>query len=194
MRPPSYKVNEIFYSLQGEGAHAGRAAVFVRLSGCSMGCEFCDTKYSSAVNFELGVEEILAEIAKYSARLAVITGGEPCEQDIAPLFAALKNAGYEAHLETNGSIDADVSAAAHVTVSPKKHVSESMLLKAHVIKLVAAPGADIEKYFKYAAPQRTIYLQPESNKKENIALCVNLIKKHPFLRLSVQLHKMINIP
>ena len=83
-----------------------------------------------------------------------------------------------------------------LVVSPKKHVHENMLKKAHAIKIVVGQDTDlseIEKYFPYANAHTAVCLQPESNKQENIDLCVKLVKQHPFLRLSLQTHKLANI-
>jgi len=196
MPAPSLKVNEIFYSLQGEGLYTGVAAVFVRLSGCDMNCIFCDTKYANKVKKILTPQEILKEISKYPSKTVILTGGEPAEQDIGPLCLLLKDNGYQVHLETNGVRDINVKDIDHVTVSPKKRVNKKMLLKADVIKIPVGKDTEqkeIKKYFKYAASDRYIYLQPLDNKKENINLCVKIIKQNPFLRLSLQIHKLINI-
>ena len=196
MPPLLWKVNEIFYSIQGEGLHAGMPAVFLRLAGCSMGCPWCDTKYALAAGQEMNNLQVLVELAKYPCKTVVITGGEPTEQDLPALIASLKSAGYTVHLETNGARDCDVSRADFVCVSPKKYVSKEMLQKADVIKLVVNTQTDLEdlkKYYLYENEHTRIYLQPESNKQENIALCVKLIKEHPSARLSVQLHKLINV-
>jgi len=199
MPAPSLKVNEIFYSLQGEGLYTGVAAVFVRLSGCGMNCSFCDTKYAEEIKKILTPAEILKEISRYPSKTVILTGGEPAEQDIGPLCRALKKNGYQVHLETNGSLDIDVKNIDLVTVSPKKRVSKKMLLKADVIKIPFGKKTDekeIKKYFKYAGTGKKgvyIYLQPLDNKKENVNLCVKFIKQNPFLRLSPQMHKLIKI-
>lgn len=196
MPQPSWKVNEIFYSVQGEGKHAGMPAVFLRLAGCGMGCPFCDTKYAFNKGREMNSLQILVALAEYPCKAVVVTGGEPAEQDLAGLIRALKGAGHEVHLETNGSIDADVSQADFVCVSPKKYVSPEMLKKADVIKIVVGQETDLEdlkKYYAYENAKTQIYLQPESNKQENIDLCVKLLKNHPSARLSLQTHKLANI-
>ena len=196
MQPPSWKVSEIFYSVQGEGRHTGMPAVFVRLAGCSMGCAFCDTKYAFSGGRKMNSLQLLVEMAQYPCKTAVITGGEPSEQDLPALIRALKSAGYAVHLETNGAHDCDVSQADFVCVSPKKYVSKEMLKKADIIKLVVDTQTDLEdlkKYYLYENEKTTIYLQPESNKQENINLCVKLVKEHPSARLSVQLHKLIAV-
>ena len=196
MQPLSWKVNEIFYSIQGEGKHTGMPAVFLRLAGCSMGCDFCDTKYAFSDGKEMNSLQILVALAQFPCKTVVITGGEPAEQDLPSLINALKSAGHIVHLETNGAKDCDVSKADFVCVSPKKYVAKEMLAKADIIKLVVTPKTDLEdlqKYYLYENEKTQIYLQPEGNKQENIDLCVKLIKQHPSARLSVQLHKLINV-
>ena len=196
MPQPSWKVSEIFYSIQGEGRHTGMPAVFVRLSGCSMNCPFCDTKYAFGNGTEMDANTLPAELKKYPAKAVIITGGEPAEQDLPALIALLKAHGYAVHLETNGAHDCDVSQADFVCVSPKKYVSPEMLKKADIIKIVVGQEidlTDLEKYYAYENAKTQIYLQPESNKQENIDLCVKLLKNHPSARLSLQTHKLINI-
>ena len=196
MPQPLWKVSEIFYSIQGEGQHTGMPAVFLRLAGCSMGCAWCDTKYALAGGEEMNNLEVLVELSKYPCKTVVVTGGEPTEQDLPALVSVLKSAGHIVHIETNGANDCDVSKADFVCVSPKKYVSENMLKKADVIKIVVNEKTDLEdlkKYYNYENEKTTVYLQPESNKEENITLCVKLVKEHPSARLSVQLHKLINI-
>ena len=196
MPQPLWKVSEIFYSIQGEGRHTGMPAVFLRLAGCSMGCAWCDTKYAFSGGKEMNNLEVLVELSKYPCKTVVITGGEPTEQDLPALIHVLKSAGHVVHIETNGANDCDVSQADFVCVSPKKYVSENMLKKADIIKLVVNETTDLEdlkKYYNYENEKTTVYLQPESNKQENINLCVKLVKEHPSARLSVQLHKLINI-
>lgn len=193
---PSWKVNEVFYSIQGEGKHTGMPAVFIRLAGCRMNCPFCDTKYAFQTGEAWDEARLTRELKKYPCNTVIVTGGEPTEQNAPALFAALKNAGYEIHLETNGSIDTDVSLVDFVCVSPKKYVSAEMLKKADVIKIVVGQDtdlADLQKYYAYENDKTQIYLQPESNKQENIDLCVKLLKEHPSARLSLQMHKMANI-
>ena len=196
MQPLSWKINEIFYSIQGEGKHTGMPAVFLRLAGCSMGCNFCDTKYAFSDGEEMNSLQILVALAQFPCKTVVITGGEPTEQDLPALINALKSAGHIVHIETNGAKDCDVSKADFVCVSPKKYVAKEMLAKADIIKLVITQQTDLEdlqKYYLYENEKTQIYLQPESNKQENIDLCVKLIKQHPSARLSVQLHKLINV-
>ena len=196
MPQPYLKVNEIFYSIQGEGPHTGMPAVFVRLAGCSMGCAFCDTQYAFAQGENLTVPQILEKMNQYPCRNTVLTGGEPTEQNFIPLVQALKQQNWTVHLESNGAQDVDVSDIDFVVISPKKYVSQAMLKKAHAIKIVVGAQTDLEdlkNYFQYANAHTAVCLQPESNLQENIDLCVKIIKQNPFLRLSLQTHKMANI-
>ncbi len=196
MPPLSWNVSEVFYSIQGEGRHSGMPAVFLRLAGCSMGCEFCDTKYAFSPGQQLNGLQILVELSHYPCKTVVVTGGEPTEQDLPGLISVLKSAGHVVHIETNGAHDCDVSQADFVCVSPKKTVSKEMLKKADVIKLVVGPQTtlqEIETYYPYENEKTTLYLQPLDNLQENIDKCLQLVKKHPSARLSVQLHKLINV-
>ena len=98
----SVQIAEMFYSIQGEGASCGRATAFVRLGGCTLGCQWCDTKYSWPGGTPIELQTILETIQKFPARRVVVTGGEPFEQDIAPLLHALKQADFTIEIETAG--------------------------------------------------------------------------------------------
>jgi organic radical activating enzyme len=190
------KVNEIFYSVQGEGKYSGAAAVFIRLSGCKMFCAWCDTKYAQKTNFRLTPAQIIARVKKYPAKTVILTGGEPCEQPLRPLLKLLAANGYQIHLETNGSINIPTGLIYCVTVSPKSRASAQMLKKADVIKLVVDAGTDkkrVAAYKKYINKKTSFYIQPEGNKQENIKKCLNLIKQNPQIKLSLQMHKLLNI-
>ncbi len=100
------KVNEIFYSIQGESSFAGWPCVFVRLTGCNLRCSYCDTRYAYEEGEEMGIADILEKVACFSCLLVEITGGEPLFQEETPLLIrALLDKGYRVLLETNGSID-----------------------------------------------------------------------------------------
>jgi 7-carboxy-7-deazaguanine synthase len=100
------RVTEIFFSIQGESSHAGKPCIFVRLTGCSLRCVYCDTKYSYAGGHEMTMDEVLSSVASYPARLVELTGGEPLEQEEAyPLMNSLLQRGYTVMLETGGHID-----------------------------------------------------------------------------------------
>ncbi|MGE3541481.1 MAG: 7-carboxy-7-deazaguanine synthase QueE [Candidatus Tectimicrobiota bacterium] len=120
---PTVQIAELFYSIQGEGASCGRATAFIRLGGCTLGCQWCDTKYSWPGGKPLEQQHILETIQSFPARRVVVTGGEPFEQDIATLLQALKQAGYTIEIETAGFAPlAQVRCAAladQLNVSPK---------------------------------------------------------------------------
>jgi 7-carboxy-7-deazaguanine synthase len=102
------RVTEIFFSIQGESTHAGRPCVFVRLTGCSLRCVYCDTKYSYAGGREIPLDEVLSIVEGYPAKLVEVTGGEPLEQEeVYPLMSALLDRGYSVMLETGGHIPVD---------------------------------------------------------------------------------------
>lgn len=191
-----YKVNEIFYSLEGEGFFSGTAAVFVRLAGCTMGCAWCDTKYAQKTNYALTAEQILKKISVYPCKTLVLTGGEPTEQNLTPLLKLLRKNKYQIHLETNGANLIDTKLFDFCTVSPKAYVSSEMLKKANAVKYITDTKTtlqEIESLQKQTGKNTLFYLQPKNNSKENIKQCLNLIKQKPNMRLSVQLHKFLKI-
>src|SRR5215475_4230450 len=99
------RITEIFFSIQGESTHAGKPCIFVRLTGCSLRCVYCDTKYSYAGGKEMSLDEVLSAVAAHPAKLVEITGGEPLEQEeVYPLMAALLDRGYTVMLETGGHV------------------------------------------------------------------------------------------
>lgn len=191
-----YKVNEIFYSVEGEGFFSGVPALFVRLAGCTMCCPWCDTKYAQKTNFNLTAEQILKKIADYPCKTVVLTGGEPTEQNLIPLLKLLKKNKYQIHLETNGSNLIDTKLFNFCTVSPKAYVNSKMLKEADAVKYIVDTETtlqEIESLQEQTSKKALFYLQPKNNSKENIKQCLKLIKQKPNLRLSVQLHKFLNI-
>ncbi len=193
-----YKINEIFESIQGEGFYTGMPAIFIRLAGCSMGCKWCDTKTCQEVANTLTAQQIVNYIQlRYIKKDIVITGGEPFEQCLTDLILALKKADYKIHIETNGAheINTYIASRAWITVSPKAFVKESALKYAHEIKLVISNEEDIERAKRMIShnPCANFYLQPESGKKESTQLCVQTCLKDPRFKLSVQVHKLIDV-
>ena len=191
----SLKVNEIFYSLQGEGARVGTANIFIRLSGCNLNCWFCDTShYTYTV---MSVREVMSEVAKFCpCKWVVLTGGEPTIQDIFPLLRELKRRDYSVAIETNGvkSIAPYRSYVDWVAVSPKTVMNKYYTFEApDEVKNIVLPDNEIV-YWKFKQPHNCQYfLQPEGNKPENIKRCVEIIKKDPRWRLSLQIQKVIGI-
>ncbi len=192
-----YRVNEIFYSLQGEGFWTGTPMVFVRLSGCNLKCPFCDTDHFAYT--EMSASEIVKAVvvAGGACRRICLTGGEPCLQADAALLTAFHEAGYTVHMETNGTrpVPAGVD---WVTLSPKDQVAgltgngTVVLERADELKLVLAPGVDPSAW--EAFPATWHFLQPcDTDGQMNIAETISYIQAHPIWRLSLQTHKLLNI-
>ncbi len=185
-----YRVNEIFYSLQGEGFHTGTPSVFIRLSGCNRTCTFCDTDHSE---YRLmTAQEIVQKVEKYPARHVVITGGEPLLQLDRTLIDALHAAGRYIAVETNGSIAAP-EGIDWITCSPKSQ--PWALDRCDELKAVYHPSIDIDAMnCHFTAAHR--FLQPCTDPvtgSANIAETVEYILAHPEWRLSLQTHKILNI-
>lgn len=185
------KVYEIFYSLQGEGFHTGTPAVFLRLSGCNLNCDFCDTVHTPGV--EMADGEILERVLKFPSRHIVITGGEPALQLTDRLIEILHNAGFFIQVETNGThqLPNDID---WVTCSPK---DDNPVLQKRIDELkVVYIGQDVEEIAnRYAAMH--YFLQPCSSPKypggSNTTETIAYILNHPYWRLSLQTHKLIGI-
>jgi len=202
----TYPVMESFYTLQGEGAHQGRAAYFIRLGGCDVGCTWCDVKdsWDASKHPIYTVDEIIAkaesEINNPSdKKLAVITGGEPLLHQLDALTAALQAKGFETNMETSGSSPL----SGHwnwICLSPKKFKQPlpEIVPLAHELKVVVFNKHDFkwaESFAKQVSPTCKLYLQPEWDKKELVTpLVIDYIKAHPQWQLSLQIHKYINVP
>ncbi len=197
----SLPVMEAFYTLQGEGYHQGRAAYFIRLGGCDVGCVWCDVKdsWDASKHPQQTIEQIVGEAIKYPGRLAVITGGEPLLHPLDALTLALHDAGFETNIETSGSSPMS-GQWDWICLSPKKFKAPvpSNLPLAHELKVVIFNTHDFEWAEKHAAlvsPTCKLYLQPEWDKAAQITpLIVDYIKAHPQWELSLQTHKYINVP
>ena len=190
----TYKINEIFYSLQGEGYNAGRPAVFVRFSGCNRRCPFCDTRHESGV--EMTAEQIRQAVEKADNgqnTMVVLTGGEPTLQlsDEENLFPYTSSRRLIA-IETNGT-GAVPSWIDWVTVSPKEDVPLDKLPKFNEVKLLFdETRLDYIQLFNRNGIMA--FIQPiDRSGKMNIQETVNFIKQNPRFRLSVQIHKLIGI-
>lgn len=192
---------EDFYTIQGEGAFQGQAAYFIRLGGCDVGCVWCDVKESwDAASHPLVPIDEMAQRAKQSgARIAVVTGGEPAHYDLRDLTKKIHDAGLRTHIETSGAyeITGDWD---WVCLSPKKFkapVSSSYPL-AHELKVVVYNKSDFlwaEEHGAKVSEHCHLYLQPEwSKEKEMVPLIVDFVKSNPRWRISLQVHKYMNIP
>ena len=192
---------EMFYSLQGEGYHQGRAAYFIRLAGCDVGCVWCDVKESwdASKHPVLSIEEIVSSALAHPGRLAIITGGEPLLYNLDALTTALKKAGFEINMETSGSSPMS-GKWDWVCLSPKKFkapLTES-IAAASELKVVIFNKHDFEwaeTYAKQVPASCKLYLQPEWDKaNEMMPSIIDYVKTHPKWELSAQLHKYIQVP
>lgn len=192
---------EMFYSLQGEGYHQGRAAYFIRLAGCDVGCVWCDVKESwdASKHPVLSIEEIVSSALAHPGRLAIITGGEPLLYNLDALTTALKKAGFEINIETSGSSPMSGNWD-WVCLSPKKFkapLSES-IAAASELKVVIFNKHDFEwaeTYAQQVPASCKLYLQPEWDKaNEMMPSIIDYVKTHPKWELSAQLHKYIQVP
>jgi organic radical activating enzyme len=182
---------EHFYTLQGEGFHQGKAAYFIRLGGCDVGCVWCDVKdsWDAGKHPLLKIEGLLFTIKQTPAEIVVITGGEPLMHDLTYLTEQLHKAGLRTHTETSGS--SPLSGSWNwITLSPKK-------FKAPLPEVVFNKSDFdwAEKYAAQVSPACKLYLQPEWDKASVITpMIIDYIKAHPQWQLSLQIHKYINVP
>lgn len=178
------KINEIFYSLQGEGFYTGVPAVFVRLSGCNLKCSFCDTQHESGVY--MSDERIVEAVCRYPAHHVILTGGEPSLQIDQNLIDLLHAAGKYICIETNGTHPLPEKID-WITCSPKES-APICLSRIDELKVVFT-GQELAAYAEI--PAKYYFLQPCSC--ENTQEVVAYILEHPQWRLSLQTHKLINI-
>ena len=194
-----FKINEIFYSLQGEGFHAGTPAVFVRFSGCNLHCAFCDTQHQAGEI--LSLQEIVDKVNKYpNVPLVVLTGGEPSLFIDEAFVAELKQkTGKRIAIETNGTHPLP-SNLDWVTLSPKTafeggDAEPCILKRCNELKVVYL-GQDLVQYKEIEAKHR--FLQPcfcedEAQRIANMKACVDAVMQNPQWRLSLQIHRVLNI-
>jgi organic radical activating enzyme len=201
------KINDIFWSFQGEGLRIGFPSIFLRLAGCSLKCPFCDTKDSWDTGRDMPINEIIAEIdkhrKKYPRSQVVITGGEPLEQDLSELVDALNKKNFFISIETNG-LHFQELAIDWWTVSPKDaadySIHEGLQKKIDEIKLIVNKNLtlDVIKRIRAIGEGVPIFLQPDGYDKDRY--------KHTFLlfqccqeegikdiRPGIQLHKVYNV-
>ena len=197
----SLPVMEHFYTLQGEGVHQGKAAYFIRLGGCDVGCTWCDVKDS----WEAGrhplhtIDNLVQTVQQVPGEIVVITGGEPLMHDLTLLTEALHAAGKRTHMETSGSSPLSGSWD-WITLSPKKFKQPlpGILPLASELKIVVYNKSDFdwaEKWAAVVAPSCRLFLQPEWSKAAQVTpLIVEYFKAHPQWQLSLQVHKYVGVP
>ena len=194
-------VMESFYTIQGEGFHQGKAAYFIRLGGCDVGCVWCDVKESwdETKHPQVSIDKIVADATLHPGRLAVVTGGEPLLHDCTRLTEALHIAGFSTNLETSGS--APLSGKWDwICLSPKKFKAPlpDILPLANELKVVIYNKSDFqwaEKYANAVSGSCKLYLQPEWSKTDSVTpLIIDYILKNPRWEFSLQIHKYIHVP
>jgi 7-carboxy-7-deazaguanine synthase len=190
----TYIINEIFYSLQGEGARAGTANVFVRFTGCNLTCNMkshgfdCDTEFTSGR--KLTTDQLVAEMEAVGGKClnVILTGGEPLLQADQGLIDLLKEHHWHIAIETNGSLPVP-NGIDWVTVSPKVAEHAIQQREADEVKYVRSVGQGIPKTYVRATHK---FLSPAwgADTEANLAHCIQLIKENPEWKLSVQMHKL----
>jgi organic radical activating enzyme len=194
-------VMEDFYTIQGEGFYQGHAAYFIRLGGCDVGCVWCDVKESWDANAhpKIEVKEIVRKAKSSGTEIAVITGGEPAMYDLNVLTSELQNAGLKTNIETSGSYPLTGSWD-WVCLSPKKFKAphSSVFQKANELKIIVFNKSDFDWAEEHASKVNSdceLFLQPEwSKEKEMLPLIIDYVKKNPRWKVSLQIHKYMNIP
>lgn len=192
---------EDFYTIQGEGFYQGQAAYFIRLGGCDVGCVWCDVKESWDASSHpfVSVSEIAERVKASGTTTAVITGGEPLMYNLTHLTAALKDAGIRTHVETSGVYPV-TGTWDWICFSPKKFKTPhaSLAARAHELKVIVYNQSDFQWAETFAGivnKSCELFLQPEwSREKEMIPLIVEYVKANPRWKISLQIHKYMNIP
>ncbi|MBX2934791.1 MAG: 7-carboxy-7-deazaguanine synthase QueE [Ferruginibacter sp.] len=192
---------EHFYTLQGEGYHQGKAAYFIRLGGCDVGCVWCDVKDSWDANKHplVTIENLKNNVLATVANMVVITGGEPLMNNLDALTAMLQAEGLHTNIETSGTHPLS-GTWDWICFSPKKFKAPlpQIFPVANELKIVVYNKSDFawaEKYAALVAPTCKLFLQPEWDKAAEVTpLIIDYIKQNPQWELSLQLHKYINVP
>jgi len=194
-------VMEHFYTIQGEGFHQGKAAYFIRLGGCDVGCVWCDVKESwdAAAHPKLSIGHLKLKVTETPSQMVVITGGEPLMHNLDLLTKTFQAAGVQTNIETSGAHPLSGSWD-WICLSPKKFKAPlpGILPVANELKVVIFNNSDFkwaESYASQVSPQCKLYLQPEWDKAGIVTpLIIEYIKANPKWELSLQIHKYINVP
>jgi len=192
---------EDFYTIQGEGFYQGHAAYFIRLGGCDVGCVWCDVKESwdASAHPLVSVEEMTTRAKASGTGIVVITGGEPVMYDLTALTDSLKRSGLKTNIETSGAYPL-TGTWDWVCLSPKKFKAPdpSVYDKANELKIIVYNKSDFTWAEEFAAkvnPSCELFLQPEwSKEKEMLPLIIDYVKENPKWKVSLQIHKYMNIP
>lgn len=192
---------EHFYTIQGEGHYQGHAAYFIRLGGCDVGCVWCDVKESwdEMLHPHHHIEDITKWAARSGGNIAVVTGGEPAMHDLTMLTAHLRQSGLRTHIETSGVYPL-TGTWDWICFSPKKFKEPhpSIFTVADELKVIVYHPSDIawaEKHAENVRPSCELFLQPEwSREQEMLPLIIEHVKSNPRWKVSLQIHKYMQIP
>jgi len=192
---------EEFYSIQGEGYHTGKAAYFIRIGGCDVGCSWCDTKYSwdPSLHPVIPAERIVENVLSHPAAAVVVTGGEPLMVNLDYLTGLLREKGIVTFLETSGAYPLS-GQWDWICLSPKQGMPPhpEIFPEAHELKMIITAEEDlawaVENGAKVAGDCK-LYLQPEWSRREAVLpLIIEFAKEHPRWMISLQSHKYMRIP
>jgi organic radical activating enzyme len=192
---------EEFYTIQGEGFHTGKAAYFIRVGGCDVGCSWCDTKFSwnPSLHPLVPAEQIVDHVLEHPAAAVVVTGGEPLMVNMDYLTGLLKQKGIETFLETSGAYEYS-GIWDWVCLSPKHNSPPlpGIFPRAHELKVIIASEEDLkwaQENASRVSPSCKLYLQPEWSMREQILpLIIEFSKTNPRWMVSIQSHKYMRIP
>ncbi|MEN8229220.1 MAG: 7-carboxy-7-deazaguanine synthase QueE [Bacteroidota bacterium] len=192
---------EEFYTIQGEGYHTGKAAYFIRIGGCDVGCSWCDTKFSwnPTLHPVVPAEQIINHVIAYPAAAVVVTGGEPLMVNLDYMTGMLRQKGIETFLETSGAYPLS-GQWDWICLSPKKNAPpvEEHFKHAHELKVIIATKEDLDWAVENGNRVNKackLYLQPEWSQRETILPdIIEYVKQHPNWMISLQSHKYMRIP
>ena len=192
---------EHFFTIQGEGKYSGKAAYFIRIAGCDVGCVWCDVKESwdKEQHIKMTTNEIIEKVTESKTNFVVITGGEPAMYDLRPLVDQLKSLGIMVAIETSGCypLKGEVD---WYCFSPKKFKApcDEAYIKANELKVIVSHPSDLDWATKHALKVSTncqLYLQPEWSKADKLLpLIIDFVKSNQRWKISLQTHKFMNIP
>lgn len=191
---------EEFYTIQGEGFHTGKAAYFIRIGGCDVGCHWCDVKesWNADLHPPTRIDRIVENAASYGDTV-VVTGGEPLTWNMLPLTLALRKAGKQIHIETSGAypLSGDWD---WICLSPKKNKPplEEFYKEADELKVIVYNKHDFiwaEEHAAKVSDKCKLYLQPEWSKREKmISMLTDYVMANPKWQMSLQTHKYVGLP
>ncbi|MDA1121871.1 MAG: 7-carboxy-7-deazaguanine synthase QueE [Bacteroidetes bacterium] len=194
-------VVESFYSIQGEGYHQGKAAYFIRLAGCDVGCHWCDVKESwdESSHPVLSVNQLIDDFINHNPRIVIVTGGEPTLHNLTYLCNRIRQKSIGLHLETSGT-NTLTGQWDWICFSPKKFKKPlgEYYIRADELKVIVYNESDLEWAESHAArvnPECKLYLQPEWSRESKVkSMIIEYIKTNPKWGISLQIHKYLNVP